>query len=137
MERDEPAVSSAGLLDITRHRFVEFHFPEAGLWKVRVDGRLNAVATDYEGRWEVHIPDNARPTAEVSATPKRITGSGPIDIVRGRWEKADFTAVDATTLRLEVHGFSLSGKAPWTVELLVEDSAGHVAFAEDFVGRKD
>jgi serine protease AprX len=159
--KDEPTVISAGLLDITNKRFVEFNFPESGVWKVRIDGRVN-IATDYEGKWEVHYPDNAYPTGSVNATPDLIEGNEPIDIsaqvtdpdgvtdlvnvtlvvrtgtgkVIGSWSKSDFALVDEKTLEFVVTNFDLTGKAPWTVELKAEDSAGHKIFDEDFIGRK-
>lgn len=161
--RDQPAVTSAGLLDITNRRLIEsYPYPEPGTWKLRVDGRLNLVTTQYRGYWEVHYPDNAPPTAAVEASPDRIAGSGTIDIaaevrdpdgvadlaavtlvvldgkgkVRGSWSTQHFQAVDATTLRLRVTGFALAGPAPWKVELTARDSRGHLAVAQDLVGRK-
>jgi serine protease AprX len=161
VENDDPTVISAGLLDVTNKRFVEFNFPEPGTWKVRIDGRIN-IATDYDGKWEVHYPDNAYPTGSIEATPDKVDGNEPIDfkatvndpdgiadltkvtvVVRasngkviGSWEKSDFTSVDDKTLELVVTDFDLHGKAPWTVELKAEDSAGHKIYDQDFVGRK-
>lgn len=161
VEKDEPTVLSAGLLDVTNKRFVEFNFPEPGTWKVRIDGRIN-IATDYEGKWEVHYPDNAYPTATVDATPDLVEGTGPIDItatvhdpdgtadftsvslivragngkVIGSWSMADFVQADEKTLKINVTGFELKGKEPWTVEVKAEDSAGHKVFDQEFIGRK-
>lgn len=56
VEKDPPVARSAGLLDMTNKRFIEFKFPWPGIWKVRIDGRVNT-ATPYEGKWEVHYPD--------------------------------------------------------------------------------
>jgi serine protease AprX len=162
VENDEPSVISAGLLDITNTRYVEFNFPEPGIWKVRIDGRVN-LATDYEGKWEVHYPDNAYPNAEVEVVQDKVkSNSDPIDftatvndpdgvsdltnvsvVVRngagkviGSWSKSDFEIIDTKNIKLTVNGFTLSGKAPWTVEVKVEDSVGHKVFDSDFVGKE-
>lgn len=158
---NDSSVYSAGLVAVTNHRYVEFNFPEAGVWKVRIDGRVNTI-TNYTGNWEVHYVDNAHPTAELSVTPEKVSGndsisiyanvtdpSGVEDIVRASvvvrsdngkviasWSKADFTVTDSESLALAVNELSLKGRAPWTVELYVEDSDGNIARETAFVGKK-
>ncbi|PTM59920.1 S8 family serine peptidase [Desmospora activa] len=56
VETDEPTVSSAGLLDTGNKRYVEYPFPEAGEWQVRIDGRTNTI-TDYTGKFEIHTAE--------------------------------------------------------------------------------
>jgi serine protease AprX len=157
---NDSSVYSAGLLDVTNHRFVEYNFPEAGVWKVRIDGRINTL-TDYTGNWEAHYAENPKPEAELSVTPDKVKGNDPIsiyaqvadpsgieDIVKAyvivrsdngkviaSWSKENFTTKDSKTLELVVDGLSLKGNAPWTVELYVEDSKGSIDRKTAFVGR--
>jgi serine protease AprX len=158
---DDSSVYSAGLAEVTNHRFVEYNFPEAGVWKVRIDGRVNTIS-NYTGNWEVHYAENAQPSAELSVTPDKVKGDEPIsiyakvsdpsgveDIVKASvvvrsnngkvvdsWSKADFTVKDSKTLELAVDELSLKGNEPWTVELYVEDSDGNIDRETAFVGRK-
>lgn len=157
---DDSSVYSAGLLDVTNHRYVEYRFPEAGVWTVRIDGRINTV-TNYTGDWEVHYVENAHPQANLTVTPDRIHGNEPINIeaqvsdsdgvddiieatvtvranngrVVDSWSKDDFTQIDSTTLKLNIKELSLRGNAPWTVELFVKDSEGNIARETSFIGR--
>lgn len=154
-------LTSAGLLEITNTRTLEYRFPEPGVWKIRVDGRVNLVATDYTGQTEVLYPENARPTSSVTASPTKVTGDEPVTVsatvadpdgaadvtavalrlvdgsgkVRGAWDRSHFTVVDAKTLSFST-SLSMAGKAPWKFELTATDSAGHDTYSQALVGRK-
>lgn len=154
------AVTSAGLLDVLTSRSVEFRFPEAGVWKLRVDGRVNLAATSYTGKTEVIYPENSKPTGTISATPTRVSGGesvsmsatvsdpdGATDItsatvvlrdgrgkVRRSWALSAFTA-SGSTLSLSASGLSLEGPAPWTFVLTAKDSAGQDAYAQTLVSK--
>ena len=153
---------SAGLTDLTNSRFVEVTFPEPGTWTVRVDGRTNLV-TNYHGNWEVSYDAdaNAEPETELHVTPERISGNDTVDIqasvsdadgieditsatltvrsangnVLYSWTKEDFTATDDNTLEFNAEDLKMNGKAPWTVILEVEDSAGNRAHEQSLIGR--
>jgi serine protease AprX len=161
MNVNDSSVYSAGLLDVTKYRYVEFNFPEPGIWTVRIDGRINTI-TDYTGKWEVHYSENAHPTAELSVTPDKVSGNDPIsihaiiadssgieDIVKAyvivrsnngkiiaSWSKEQFEVIDSKTLELVITELAVKGNAPWTVDLYVEDSNGNIARETAFVGRK-
>ena len=158
---DTPTVSSAGLLDITNNRFVEYSFPEAGTWKVRIDGRVN-LSTRYNGNYQVHYPLYSQPEATLAVTPDKVKGNDPIQIlaevsdldgfediadiilevraangrVIGSWNKEHFVKTNDSTGSFQVSDFTLSGKAPWTVELTVIDSTGNKAYKQAFIGKK-
>jgi serine protease AprX len=155
-------LTSAALVDVVNTRSLEFRFPEPGVWRIRVDGRLNAGATAYTGETSVLYPDNLRPTSSVTASPGKISGDEPVHVsasvrdsdgtkdltavqlllkdgrgrIRGSWGRDAFRAVDGKTLELSLSGLTMSGPAPWKFELTATDSAGHGTYAQALVGRR-
>lgn len=152
---------SAGLIDLSNSRFVDVTFPEPGTWTIRIDGRNNLV-TEYDGKWEVSYMANATPEAELHVTPEMISGKETVAVyatildadgveditsatlnvrasngkVLYSWEKESFTARTANTLEFRTEDLKMTGKAPWTFTLTVEDSNGNKAFKQVLVGKK-
>lgn len=151
---------SAGLTTVQKSRFVEVKFPTPGEWHVRVDGRVNLVSTDYTGKYEVTVPDNVPPTAELTVSAMHAGGGDGITInatvadgnglanvsdarvrvvtstgkVIASFDKGAFVPQgDALVLSRTV---GLSGKAPWTVEVSAQDAGGLRAVKQLTIGRK-
>ena len=110
-----------------------------------------AMSVSLTSRGDLRRLPNARPASRLEAAPERVKGNGPVDIDaevsdpdgssdlrivtvvlrdnHGRalesWIESDFKRHGATTLRLAVRDFKLSGPHPWRVELVGRDRARH------------
>jgi serine protease AprX len=155
-----PAAQSAGLLATTNYRFVEVKFPAPGVWHVRVDGRVNLLATEYSGKWEVMVPDNIPPTAELTLSTDKVSGSEPLGISAQVYDGNGISSITEARVRVVTangkllhsfdksafalqgdrlvfsQGVGLSGKAPWTVEVFARDASGLFVVEQAIVGRK-
>ena len=154
------AAQSAGLTTVQKYRSVEVKFPQAGEWHVRVDGRVNLVSTDYTGKYEVTVPDNVPPTAELATSAAKVSSGEPVTI-NAKVKDANGVA-SVTEARVQVvtstgkvlHSFDksafaqqgdalvfskpvvLSGKGPWTVEVRAVDDGAQQAVKQATIGRK-
>ena len=141
------AAQSAGLTTVQNYRSVDVKFPAAGEWHVRIDGRVNLVATEYTGKWEVTVPENVPPSAELALSSTRVNNE-PVTINARVADGNGVASVAEAVVRVVtangkvIHTFdksafaqqgealvlsktvSFSGAAPWTVEVSAKDSAG-------------
>lgn len=154
------AAQSAGLTTVQKYRSVEVKFPTAGDWHVRVDGRVNLVSTDYTGKYELTMPDNVPPTAELAVSSTKVSSGQPVTISakvgdgNGVATVTDARVQVVTSAGKVLHSFGksafvqqgdtlvfsksvlLSGKAPWTVEVRAVDGGGQQAVRQATIGRK-
>jgi subtilisin family serine protease len=154
------AAQSAGLTTVQKYRSVEVKFPQAGEWHVRVDGRVNLVSTDYTGKYEVTVPDNVPPTAELGVSATRVSSGQPVTInakvkdANGVASVVDARVQVVTSAGKVLHSFdkaafvqqgdalvfsktvTLSGKGPWTVEVRAADDGEQQAVKQATIGRK-
>lgn len=154
------AAQSAGLTTVQKYRSVEVKYPQAGEWHVRVDGRVNLVSTDYTGKYEVTVPDNVPPAAELSVSATKVASGQPLTInarvkdANGVETLADARVQVVTASGKLLHSFdkaafapqgdtlvfskavTLTGKGPWTVEVRASDAGGLQAVKQATVGRK-
>lgn len=154
------AAQSAGLTTVQNYRSVDVKFPVAGEWHVRIDGRVNLVATDYTGKYEVTVPDNVPPTAELGASATKVSGDEPVTINARVADGNGIASVAVAQVRVVtangklIHSFdksafvqqgdalvfskavSMSGKAPWTVEVRATDDGEQQAVKQLTIGRK-
>lgn len=154
------AAQSAGLTTVQNYRSVDVKFPVAGEWHVRIDGRVNLLATDYTGKYEVTVPDNVPPTAELSASATKVSGDEPVTINARVADGNGIASVAAAQVQVVtsngklIHSFdksafvqqgdalvfskavSMSGKAPWTVEVRATDDGEQQAVKQLTIGRK-
>ncbi|HYD81075.1 MAG TPA: S8 family serine peptidase [Paucimonas sp.] len=155
-----PAAQSAGLTTVTNYRFVEVKFPAPGEWHVRVDGRVNLVATEYTGKWQVTVPENVPPTADMTLSTTKVASGEPVTITakvrdgNGIASVADARVRVATATGKAIYSFDKSafalqgdalvfaktivpsGKAPWTVEVSAKDARGLSVVKQATIGRK-
>lgn len=154
------AAQSAGLTTVQKYRSVDVKFPAPGDWHVRVDGRVNLVSTNYTGKYEVTVPNNVPPTAELSASATKVSGDQPVTVnakVADGNGVASVTQADVRVLTSTgklIHAFdksafvqqgeslvfskavSMSGKGPWTVEVRAVDDGEQQAVKQLTIGRK-
>lgn len=154
------AAQSAGLTTVQKYRAVEVKFPTPGEWHVRVDGRVNLLATAYTGKYAVTVPDNVPPTAELSASATKVSGDQPVTINAKVADGNGIASVATAGLRVLsstgklIHNFdksafvqqgdalvfakalSMSGKGPWTVEVRAADDGEQQAVKQLTIGRK-
>ena len=154
------AAQSAGLTTVQKYRSVDVKFPVAGEWHVRVDGRVNLVSTDYTGKYEVTVPDNVPPTAELTLGSTKVSSGQPLSINARVKDANGVASVNEAQVRVltsdgkVLHSFAkaafvqqgdalvfaksvtLSGKAPWTVEVRAVDNGAQQAVKQSTVGRK-
>lgn len=153
-------VMSAGLTTVQNYRFVDVKFPVAGEWHVRVDGRVNLVSTDYTGKYEMTVPDNVPPTADLSVSSTKVSDGQPVTAIAKIRDGNGLASVSEAQLRVitatgkVTHSFdksafveqgdalvfsssiTFSGKAPWTVEVRAKDASGLTAVKQVTVTRK-
>lgn len=153
------AARSGGLTTVQKYRSVEVKYPTPGDWHVRVDGRVNLVSTAYTGKYEVTVPDNVPPTAELTVSSK-VSNGQPVAINakvgdgNGLATLTDARVQLVTSAGKVLHSFGkaafvqqgdalvftesveLSGKAPWTVEVRAIDNGGRQAVKQETIGRK-
>ncbi|MBQ5941954.1 S8 family serine peptidase [Massilia sp. AB1] len=154
------AAQSAGLTTIQKYRSVEVKYPVPGEWHVRVDGRVNLLSTAYTGKYEVTVPDNVPPTAELSVSSTKVSGDQPVAINakvgdgNGVANVTEARVTVSTSAGKVLYSFDksafvqqgdvlvfsksvlLSGKAPWTVEVRAVDAGGQQAVKQVTIGRK-
>ncbi|UVW30344.1 S8 family serine peptidase [Massilia sp. H6] len=154
------AAQSAGLTTVQKYRSVDVKFPAAGEWHVRVDGRVNLVSTDYTGKYEVTVPDNVPPTAELTLGSTRVSGGQPVTVDAKVKDANGVASVAVAQVKVVtsdgkvLHTFgksafvqqgdtlvfskalTLSGKAPWTVEVRAVDDGSQAAVKQATIGRK-
>ncbi|MFC0251326.1 S8 family serine peptidase [Massilia consociata] len=154
------AAQSAGLTTLQNYRSVDVKFPVAGEWHVRIDGRVNLLSTNYTGKYEVTVPNNVPPTAELSASAMKVSGDQPVTINAKVADGNGIASVTAADLRVlasngkVIHSFdrsafvqqgealvfskavSMSGKGPWTVEVRAVDDGQQQAIKQLTIGRK-
>lgn len=154
------AAQSAGLTTVQKYRSVEVKFPAAGEWHVRVDGRVNLVSTDYTGKYEVTVPDNVPPTADLAVSAARVSAGQPVTITARVGDANGVATVGEARVKVMtgagkvLYSFDksafvqqgdklvfskavvLSGKGPWTAEVRAVDNGEQQAVKQATIGRK-
>ena len=156
------AATSAALLNFSTTNSIDYLFPEPGVWTLRVDGRLNIVATPYTGATYTAFKDNAQPSSTLAVDKTRVLGGETVAVtatvydadlasdvtqatlvlrdrrghVQAQWDRTAFTETDARTLSLSLPAVAMSGPAPWTLTLTGVDRAGARTVSQVLIGRR-
>lgn len=154
--------TSGALLNFATENSISYLLPEPGVWRVRVDGRVNLAATAYTGSTYTMFKDNAAPDAAITVSQTRIKPGDTVDVsatvsdadsvddiadatlvlrdgrgkVKRTWTRDSFTVTDLRTLAIDVVAVEMTGKGPWTFTVSGVDQAGATAVAQAVIGRR-